>query len=107
MIHVASHFLTGIVASKQVAPSARIVLIYFFLGFMYLFLVYLIPPHLKRPLFFNILFSFGMIAAKLEKKQQNKAQTHPLWNSAEGLTFLFWKDDSFHAAQILFLFPWW
>lgn len=77
---------------------------------MYLFLVYLIPPHLKRPLFFNILFSFGMIAAKLVKKtkqQTNKPQTHPFWNSAEDLTFLFWKDDSFHAAQILFLFPWW
>lgn len=43
---------------------------------MYLFLVYLIPPHLKRPLFFNILFSFGMIAAKLvKKKKTNNKQT--------------------------------
>lgn len=75
MIHVVSHSLTGIVASKQVAESAHIVLIYFFLCFLYLFLVYLILPLLKSPIFFIIFsFVFLMIAAKLDKNASPGAE---------------------------------
>lgn len=53
MIHVASHFLTGIVESKQV------VLIYFFLVFMYLFLVYLIPATGEKPFILCLVVCLG------------------------------------------------
>lgn len=66
MIHVAPHFLTGTVSSKQVAESAHIVLIYFFLGFMYLFFGIFNSTTPEKPYF--IIFNFsGMIAAKLDK----------------------------------------